>query len=83
MYNFLKHRFHIALDQSVENSSEYPIENKINNNELLIELKKEIQENWEHEYNAKLEKEKEIIHSQYRSKFEELTNQVNELEKNN
>ena len=81
MHNFLKHRFQIDLDQSVRNSSEYPIGNGVNYNKLLIESKKEILENWEHEYNAKLEKEKEIIHRQYRSKLEELTNQVNELEK--
>ena len=76
MHNFLKHRFQITLDQSDENSSEYPIENKIQNNELLIKSKKEIQKNCEHEYNAKLEKEKERIHRQYKSELDKLNNQV-------
>ena len=76
MHNFLKHRFQITLDQSIENSSEYPIENKIQNNELLIKSKKEIQENCEREYNAKLEKEKERIHRQYKSELDKLNNQV-------
>ena len=76
MHNFLKHRFQITLDQSFWNSSEYPIENEIQNNELLIKSKKEIQEDCEHEYNAKLEKEKEIIHRQYKLELDKLNNQV-------
>ena len=44
----------------------------------MIESKKEIEENCEHEYNAKLKKEKELIHSLYRSDLDRLTNQVNE-----
>ena len=78
MHHFLKHRFQITLDQSVGNSSEYPIGNEIYNNELLIESKKEIQENCENEYNEKLEKEKERIHWEYKSELDRLTNQVNE-----
>ena len=78
MHNFLKHRFQIALDQSVGNSSEYLIGNEVYYNKLLIESKKEIVENWEHEYNAKLDKEKELIHNLYRSDLDRLTNQVNE-----
>ena len=78
MHNFLKHRFQVALDQSVGNSSEYPLGNEINNNKLLIESKKEIEEKYEHEYNEKLEKEKERIHRQYKSELDKLTNQVNE-----
>ena len=77
MHNFLKHRFQITLDQSDENSSEYPLGSEIHNNELLIESKKEIQENCEHEYNVKLENEKERIHKIYRSDLDKLTNQVN------
>ena len=77
----MKHRFQITLDQSDKNSLEYPIENKIQNNELLIKSKKEIQENWEHEYNAKLENEKERIDSQYISEIDKLTNRVKELER--
>ena len=77
MHNFLKHRFQITLDQSDENSSEYPLGSEMHNNELLIKSKKEIEENCKHEYNAKLEKEKEIIHKKYRSKLDKLTNQVN------
>ena len=65
MHNFLKHRFQITLDQPAENSSEYPIENEINYNKLSTESKKRIQENCEHEYNVKLEKEKERIHTKY------------------
>ena len=78
MHNFLKHRFQIDLDQSVENSSEYPLGREIHNNELLIESKKEIEENCKHEYNAKLKKEKERIYKTYRSKLVKLNNQVNE-----
>ena len=78
MHNFLKHRFQITLDQPIENLSEYPIETKIQNNELLIKSKKEIQENGEHEYNTKLEKEKERIHRQYKSELDKLNNQVNQ-----
>ena len=80
MHNFLKHRYQLTLDQSVENSSEYPIENKTHNNELLIESKKKIVENCKHKYNAKLKKEKERIHRQYRSELDKLINQVNEYE---
>ena len=76
MHNFLKHRFQIDLDQSIRNSSEYPVGNEVYNNKLLTESKKEIVENWEHEYNAKLENER--IHSLYRSDLDKLTNQVNE-----
>ena len=75
MHNFLKHRFQIDLDQSVRNSSEYPVGNEVYYNKLLTESKKEIVVNWEHEYNAKLEKER--IHSLY-SDLDKLTNQVNE-----
>ena len=78
MHNFLKHRFQIALDQSVGNSSEYLVGNEVYYNKLLIESKKEIVENWEHEYNAKLDKEKELIHNLYRSDLDRLANQVNE-----
>ena len=78
MHNFLQHRFQIALDQSVENPSEYPLGNEIYYNELLTKSKKEIQENYEDEYNLKLEKEKEIIDTKYRSEFENLTTQVKE-----
>ena len=78
MHNFLKHRFQITLDQSDENSSEYSLESEVYYNELLIESKKEIEENCKHEYNEKLEKEKERIDSQYRSIIDKLTNQVNE-----
>ena len=78
IHNFLKHRFQIALDQSVENSSEYPVGNEVNYNKRLIESKKEIQENCEREYNSKLEKEKEIIHRQYKSELDKLNNQVNQ-----
>ena len=80
MYNFLKHRFQITLDQSDENSSEYPLGSEIHNNELLIKSKKEIEKNWEHEYNAKLEKDKERIDRQYRSELDKLANQVKEYE---
>ena len=80
MHNFLKHRFQIDLDQSVRNSSEYPIGSEVNYNKLLIESKKEIQEKWEHKYNAKLKKETERIEQKYKSKLEELTNQVKENE---
>ena len=80
MHNFLKHRFQIDLDQSVGNSSEYPIGNEINYNKLLIESKKEIEENCEHEYNEKREKEKERMHREYKSELDRLTNQVNEYE---
>ena len=80
MHNFLKHRFQIALDQSVESSSEYPVGNEIHYNKLLVESKNEIVENYEHEYNTKLEKEREIIHKQYRSDLDKLTNQVKENE---
>ena len=65
MHNFLKHRFQITLDQPAENSSEFTIENEINYNKLSTESKKRIQENCEHEYNVKLEKEKERIHTKY------------------
>ena len=78
MHHFLKHRFQITLDQSVGNSSEYPLGNETNYNKLLIESKKEIEENCEHEYNEKLEKEKEILDRQYRSDLDKLTNQANE-----
>ena len=78
MHNFLKHRFQIALDQSIRNSSENPIGNKVCFNKLLIESKKEIVEKCEQEYNEKLEKEKEIIDKKYRSDLDKLTNQVNE-----
>ena len=80
MYNFLKHRFQIDLDRSVKNPSKYSVGNEVYYNKLLIESKKDIVENWEHEYNAKLEKEKEkeLIHSLYRSDLDKLTNQVNE-----
>ena len=74
MHNFLKHRFQIAFDQSEENSLEYPLGNEINCNKLLIDSKKKIEENWEHEYNAKLEKEKEKekIDKKYRSNLDKL-----------
>ena len=77
MHNFLKHRYQITLDQSDENSSEYPIENEINYNKLSTESNNSIQKNCEHEYNVKLEKEKERIHKKYRSELDKLTNQVN------
>ena len=78
MHNFLKHRFQIAIDQSVENPSKYSVGNEINYNELLVKSKKEIMEYCEHEYKAKLEKERERIDKQYRSELDKLTNQVNE-----
>ena len=78
MNNFQKHRFQIDLIQSVRNTSKYPVGNKFNYDKLLIKSKKEIVENREYEYNAKLEKEREIIHRQYRSELDKLTNQVNE-----
>ena len=79
MHNFLKHRFQIDLDQSVRNSSEYPVGKEVYYNKLLTESKKEIVENCEQKYNAKLEKEKER-NRQYRSDLDKLTNQVNEYE---
>ena len=81
MHNFLKHRFQIALDQSIGNSSENLIGNEVCYNKILIESKKEIVDKCEQEYNAKLEKEKEIIDRQYSSELDKLTNQVKELEK--
>ena len=78
MHNFLKHRSQIDLDQSIKNPSKYSVGNEVYYNKLLIESKKEIMENWEHEYNTKLEKEKELIHSLYRSDLDKLTNQVKE-----
>ena len=80
MHNFLKHRFQIDLDQSIKNPSKYSVGNEVYYNKLLIESKKEIVENWEHEYNVKLEKEREIIHRQYRSDLDKLANQVKENE---
>ena len=80
MHNFLKHRFQIDLGQSVRNSSEYPVGNEVCYNKLLTESKKEIVENCEHEYNVKLEKEKELINSLYRSDLNKLANQVKEYE---
>ena len=79
MHNFLKHQFQITLNQSVGNSSEYSVENEIYYSELSIKSKKEIEENYKNEYNAKLEKEKEIIDKKYRSELDKLTNQVNEF----
>ena len=78
MHYFLKHRFQITLDQSVGNSSEYSIGNEVNNNKLLIESKKEIEGNCDHENNAKLVKETKRIEQKYRSKLDNLTNQVKE-----
>ena len=78
MHNFLKHRFQIDLDQYIKNPSKYSVGNEINYNKLLIESKKEIVENWKHEYNAKLEKEKERIDWQYSAEINKLTNQVKE-----
>ena len=78
MHNFLKHRFQIDIDQSVGNSSEYPVGNEVYYNKLLIESKKEIMENCEDKYNEKLEKEKERIHREYKSELDRLSNQVNE-----
>ena len=77
MHNFLKHRFQIDLDQSVENPSKYSVGNEINYNELLAKSKMEIREYCEHEYNARLEKERERIDRQYRSELDKLINQVN------
>ena len=79
MHNFLKHQFQITLNQSVGNSSEYSVENEIYYSELSIKSKKEIEENYKNEYNAKLEKEKERIDKKYRSELDKLTNQVNEF----
>ena len=78
MHNFLKHRFQITLNQSIGNSSKYPIGNEIHYNKLLIESKKGIMKYCENEYNIRLEKEKERIDRQYRSKLGRLANQVNE-----
>ena len=80
MHNFLKHRYQITLDQTDENSSEYPLGSEINN-KLLIESKKEIEGNCDHEYNAKLMKEAERIEQECRSKLDNLTNQVKEYTK--
>ena len=54
MNNFLKHRFQIDLIQSFRNSSENPVENKINYNEQLIKAKKEIEKNCKIEYTGSL-----------------------------
>ena len=47
MHNFLKSRFQIAFDKSIQNPSEYSLDNEIRYNEQLFKSKKEIIEKYE------------------------------------
>ena len=93
MHNFLKHRFQIALDQSIDNPSKYSLGNEINYNEQFIKSKEEIKDICEKEYNLMLNNERQRLENAYKLEIknlrrqneeksaiiEDLTNQISEL----
>ena len=77
MHNFLRSRFQIAFNKSIQNPSEYSLDNEIRYNEQLFKSKKEIIEKYESECKINLGRETERINKQNKLEIDQLNEKLN------
>ena len=75
LYKFLKSRFQIEFDKSIQNASEYLLDNEIRYNEQLFKSKKEIIDKYENECKIR-QGEGEIICKQRKLEIKKLNKKL-------